>query len=303
MKQAQWFSGPIKEILIADYLKKHPKVDRERVMGRLMKGQSLCEAIDRTLDRLTLPQGNRETTELFQKRFAIQEDERYRDCQRSLRNCKYLLNFLCTSADTIPQAERNQILHQLRGDEKRVVDCAYSLHLIKDEFALMIEGTLIVNDEGARDALSRYFQAVLDQLAAQNEVYKRENQLGIRFANWAALFIRQYVNSVETDVNSSVQATLVKALELLKRVTVKTVVDTANKTFQELEFAVDGLQKEFEERKREIQEIEQVIQWMEKVIKHLQAAKATGDSSPASADQPKKKSNRMAFITRLFGDR
>ena len=300
MGKATQTSDQFKEALIDDYLEQNPGLHRSQVVLRFKNGKPVFDTIDKVMSSASVSMSKENQQELLRKEMEVSDDERYQACSESITNCKQLVDFFFTAAFVaFSLAEKKETLNTLKRCERVILDRTHTKFNIKKEFLEMMSGGGKISRSRIRSIIVLYFRALLDQLKSQNDVYSREYDLGNRLGDFAKGFIKEKATAIQSEVKPKTMERIAGIYTAAKRVTGEKVPKPAKITVGELEKALAEMDVSLEKRRVLMHDIQKVIEFMEEVLKRIEQQ---GDSSISQEEtNPKKKTRRMAFMSKIFG--
>ncbi|MEW6238787.1 MAG: hypothetical protein AB1656_25670 [Candidatus Omnitrophota bacterium] len=292
----------IKETLVREYIKANPGARSEDVVMRTVNGQFVFDTINSVLADLAKFKDNKAQLSKDEQ-LAVDADERYQNCQISVKSSKNLLYLLFQSRyGKIGLVERKQIEQSLQYQERKCADCTLNLHITKSEFIQWM-GLNRKNKNEIKTLVKQYCQTVLDQMKAQHTLYKTEIDLSEKFRDYTKEFIKKYFPDVKSKVTPQTLQTIVKVYQNLKNEEKIDVVNDVKSLNRELlEKTISVYEENLDKKRKSADSISKVISFLEGVISKLEAEavpETTPEKSP-DAKPAKDPGKRMAFFSNMF---
>ncbi len=302
MGKATKTSDQFKEALIDDYLEQNPGLHRSQVVLRFKNGKPVFDTIDKVMSSASVRMSKENQQELLRKEMEVSDDERYQACSQSIASCKQVVDFLFTAAFIVfSLAEKKETLNTLKRCERVILDRTHTKHNIKKEFLEMMSGGAKISRSRIRSIIVLYFRALLDQLKSQNDLYSREYDLGNRLGDFAKGFIKEKVLEIQSEIKPKTMERIAGIYTAAKRVGGEKVPKPAKITVGELEKALAEMDVSLEKRRILMHDIQKVIEFMDEVLKRMEKQGDSSDSTSQEEANPKKKTRRMAFMSKIFG--
>ena len=297
-------SDQIQDELVDEYLKKNPDVSRSEVVPRLVNGKVVIGTIKNFLTTFSAQKSSERNRELAKMQIKVKDDERYKACKLSIKNCKKVVDFLFTARfGNFSLLDKNTHMKFIRKREQSIIMLAHDILGVKQELLQMMSGTKPAISTRSKELIKQYYQAVVDQLKCQHGIYTREHELGSRFTEQSRVYMKEHMKSVKSKLGPAMKKRMAQAYVLAKKMTDEEAAEPTKFDREMLEAVMAEMDGGLKKRRVQIQAIEKLVEFLEKLIEEMEKPEKPAGSQPEKpkAKKKEKKSGGMAFISKLFG--
>ncbi|RJP22941.1 MAG: hypothetical protein C4527_21025 [Candidatus Omnitrophota bacterium] len=273
----------ITDVLVEEYLKQNPGVDKHQVMMACKDGRLILTDMAAVLAEMKIRKNFRESLDNAGKMFAsitIHENQRWKECITSTEQSKLIIDCLHSSPFYHYDKEGWNREHAFIKKQERI--CARAtvkLEEYKEKLAELKKQGKSVQTPVGRTYVIEYLKWVIDQLQVLHHVYEKEIELGDTFETCASKHVNVLFEKVKRDkasFNIDELNRIYKALLGDKKGSLdlgnsaELNIDLLVKAKNSLTQAVDGLKTKIETRRVQFQEIWSTITSMQEVVKNME---------------------------------
>ncbi len=288
----------IHKMLIREYVKAHPEVSESEVIIRSVNGKLVCDTIAHLLTSGSKIQTQEKIdVETYRKHMEASEEQRYKDCQTSMQSSGRLCDYLINSPHhSFTEEDKKEIEEYLERFIKICADRTQTAKYIRKAFVQLMDGTNVATRPKIKSELSKFFHAILEQLKAQKEIFKKEFELGNDFCLCILKQMETLIPNVQNRLSEKNWKNVEKAYKILIIESEREGQDESE-DFKELKSIVKSMKGHLDKRRIQFQAIEKIVAFLEKLLEQLNNPDA---QSAAPKDKKASKGHRMAFVSKLF---
>ncbi|RJP29276.1 MAG: hypothetical protein C4527_11425 [Candidatus Omnitrophota bacterium] len=285
-----------KDVLIEEYLKKHPGISRSEIMTRTINGRVIIDTINNVFKHAAGRKTFQDTKEQNKiKDLLASGDQRLNASVLSINTCRNYVQWLYRSLTKVfGEKERDAELVSLKRKEDACGKLALTAHEAKQKLVAMMNEKVKAASSLARTLMQETLHAVAELLKCQASIYKREVELGSQVSKFMRDFIESSISIAKALVKPSTINAMAKAYQILKNETLDiSKIDSAD-NIKKLKLAVGELEEQLEKRREDLEAIKKMIDFVEDVL----AAAGELQKMEKPPEPEKVSARRMAFTTR-----
>jgi len=287
MDEFTYTAEQIKEMIISDYLKRHPQIKREEIVTNLVNGRFVIGTVEVIFRDLSQKKGK--PKELFEERKEqIDElsrggDERCTLSLTSIQSSKKYVDWLFQSRFTgFLEKDREDNFLYLSKQETICSERAVEINEIKQQFTDAMQENKKPTHSQIQGYVYAYMKAVHAQLKSQALIYKREVDLGNRFVTCSQALIQNHFTNIRAGANPSAVRALSKAIITLRDNQVMTPEVKTDQDLRSFNNALTELGAKLEKRREEYENLHEIVTFLESYIEQLKPPEDTSPLGPTS---------------------
>ncbi len=306
MDDYSFAADQMKEIIVNDYLRKHPDIKRHEIVTKSVNGRIIVETITSTFNKLSEKQkqkkGPSDKEKRLLKHLSEGGDERYAASLDSLGASRKYADWLSSSTFTSFQAKEKSETDDFL--DKRETDAgrrAQELLYVRKKFTDQMSSSTKPSRSLIQTLMMEYIAAVMRQLKVQAQLYGKEVELGDMFSFNIKKFLRDHFDKFES-APEKVIATIGKAFKILQKGKPQAVNVTGKEDHKKIQILIDQQSQELGVQRQEYQMILQLVAFLENLLAQM---KSTDLSIPEKKkeDADANSRRRMAFHDKKGGRR
>lgn len=289
-------SGHFKNMLVQEYVRKHPGVHPSQVIVKSENGKSVCDVISTALKRKELqkvrPAVSKDLShgELRQQ-LETSEEDRYEAAMVSVRSSARLIEFLHASPrHPIGPMEKKQNMQFFKRCLSILSTRTETVTHIKQGFMQLMSGAQKVSPPRVKTMMLSYLEAIFEQLKAQGSIFKREHDLGNEFCGCVIDLINAGIPAVKAQLQRDDAVLIARAYKTMQVVLGTPPPDLTTREVGGLDTSLKALQSQLEERRVQFEATEQILKFLEELILVVrkQIAEETGQGAGYKQDAESK---------------
>lgn len=294
----------MKEMLITEYIRKHPGLKRSEVATKIVNGRVVIESVGNIIHNcasrikktiLLTPQ-----EQALLKEIAKSGDERYAECLDSVGTSKKYAEWLCESRYTaFGERDKIETLEFLSNREQMSGRRALDILAIKKKLIQLMKDKVQASKSLIQTLTMEYMQAVAGQLKVQGAIFNKEVDLGNSFTKHTEKFIESKIKEAKPLLDERSLVTIAKAYQIAAGQKVHPLEIPQKIQTKEFAAALTQVKKNLSTLREQVQSLQKILGFMETLLAEL--AKSKGEDltkeppKPADTESP---SQRMVYVTR-----
>lgn len=298
MDDYSYAAEQMKEIIINDYLRKHPDVKRHEIVTKTVNGRVIVETITSTFNKLSEKNKEKSLSPKEKKllsHLAQGGDVRYASTLDSAGSCRQYVDWLL--AATFAAFTENDHVSNMEFLEKREIEAgkrAQELLYVRKKFTDQMSATTKPSRSLIQTLMMEYIASVMRQLKVQSQCFGKEIELGKLFNAHVKTFLRDNFDRLSS-VPEKVIATIGKAFKILQKGSPQSINVTGKEDHKKVQELLDKQHQELSVRRQEYEMIKQLIAFLENMLNQMNEPE---EEAPPPKKEQSGSTRRMAFHAR-----
>lgn len=298
-------SDEIKEMIIEDYLKKHPNVKRQEIVIKTINGKLVVDTVTRAFHRLAESQKQYSTTpkdKQIVSKLAQRNDVRYGNTLNSIASCNKYIDWLLEGTFfQFGEEESKKHKQFLEKKEQEAVGYLLEGMQVRKKLTAVMETVARKTASAVKVLLVEYLQAVMKQCKVQADVYNREIDLSKLLSEEVQQFIRSNFDEF-INLGDSVLIEIGKTCQILRGESYEPILITSKDDYKKVRESLDICEARLQKIRNEIAETTNLVKLLEKYIEEVNQMDLD-EPDPEPEPQPKQEDDsnpfrRMAYQVR-----
>lgn len=294
----------MKEMLIAEYIRRNPGIKRAEVCTKLVNGRVVVETVSNVIHNCAGRIKKRTTftpqEQTMLKELAKSGDERYAACLDSVGSSKKYVDWLYESKFTaFGDREKVDTLEYLDKREQISGKRALDILSAKKKLIQLMKDKVQASKSMIQTLTMEYMQAVAGQLKAQGAIFNKEIDLGNSFTDHTEKFIQSKIKIAQPKLDQKSLIAIAKAYQIACSEKIAPLEIPKKIQTKEFAAALGKVKTNLTTLREQVQVLQKILEFMESLVEELMKAKGedlTGE--PPKTDESGPSGPRMAFTTR-----
>jgi len=259
----------MKELIIQDYLKKHPNLTRHDVVTKTVNGRVICETISTAFNKMA--EKNRQKPLSDKEKLLLDKlkeghDDRYASSLDSIGKSRNYAAWLykVSFADFDEKAKKETMIF-LDKHEEESGRKALELLSVRRKFTNAMGSKIKPSQSLIKTLMMEYAHATMNQFKLQSKVYGKEIDLSEIFAGSVQKFLQAHFDHFK-DMDESVLLAIGKACQMLRGADLSRVDVTGNEEAEAVKEALNKFNNRLENLRKEFTMIQKLIAYLEKML-------------------------------------